>query len=110
MSYRRFNKGGRVAKRQFLEKKSWPEKLAFNVNSSIAFIFKMVSLTGLWMILKIIQKTISYYCLCNVYSLLNNKNIRFDFEDELKIGNVRYDNMTLTTIKVQLFWRLKYEA
>ena len=26
-----------------------------------------------------------------------------DFDDELKIGDVRYDNMTLITIKVQLF-------
>ena len=32
-----------------------------------------------------------------------NKNIRFDFDDELKIGDVRYDNMTKITIKVQLF-------
>ena len=31
------------------------------------------------------------------------KNIRFDFDDELKIGDVRYDNMTKKTIKVQLF-------
>ena len=28
---------------------------------------------------------------------------------ELKIGDVRYDNMTKITIKVQLFWRLPYE-
>ena len=26
-----------------------------------------------------------------------------DFDDELKIGDVRYDNMTKITIKVQLF-------
>ena len=32
-----------------------------------------------------------------------------DFDDELKIGDVRYDNMTKLTIKVQLFWRLPYE-
>ena len=32
-----------------------------------------------------------------------------DFDDELKIGDVRYDNMTKITIKVQLFWRLPYE-
>ena len=29
-----------------------------------------------------------------LYFLLCNKNIRFDFDDELKIGDVRYDNMT----------------
>ena len=28
------------------------------------------------------------------YFLLYNKNIQFDFEDELKIGDVSYDNMT----------------
>ena len=46
-----------------------------------------------------------------MYFLLYNKNIRFDFEnaDELKIGDVRYDNMTQITIKVQLYWRLPYE-
>ena len=33
-----------------------------------------------------------------------------DFDDELKIGDVRYDNMTNITIKVQLFWRLPYET
>ena len=32
-----------------------------------------------------------------------------DFDDELKIGDVWYDNMTKITIKVQLFWRLPYE-
>ena len=31
-----------------------------------------------------------------------------DFDDELKIGDVRYDNMTKITIKVQLFWCLPY--
>ena len=33
-----------------------------------------------------------------------------DFDDELKIGDVWYDNMTKITIKVQLFWRLPYET
>ena len=28
------------------------------------------------------------------YFLLCNKNIRFDFEDELKIGDVRYKPLT----------------
>ena len=32
-----------------------------------------------------------------------------DFDDELKIGDVRHDNMTKITIKQQLFWRLPYE-
>ena len=32
-----------------------------------------------------------------------------DFDDELKIGGARYDNMTKITIKVKLFWRLPYE-
>ena len=31
------------------------------------------------------------------------KNIRFDFDDELKIGDVRYKHLTQITIKVQLF-------
>ena len=30
---------------------------------------------------------------------------RFDFDDEIKIGDVKYDNMTKITIKVQLFRR-----
>ena len=30
------------------------------------------------------------------------KNIRFDFDDELKIGDVRYKHLTKITIKVQL--------
>ena len=38
-----------------------------------------------------------------MYLLLYNKNIRFDFDDKLKIGDVRYDNITEITIKVQLF-------
>ena len=29
-----------------------------------------------------------------------------DFDDELKIVDVRYENMTKITIQVQLFWRL----
>ena len=33
-----------------------------------------------------------------------------DFDDELKIGDVRYKHLTLITIKVQLFWRLPYET
>ena len=32
-----------------------------------------------------------------------------DFDGELKIGDVRYDNITKITIKVQLFWHLQYE-
>ena len=35
-----------------------------------------------------------------IYFLLCNKNI---FDDDLKIVDVRYDNMTKKTIKVQLF-------
>ena len=38
-----------------------------------------------------------------MYLLDYKKNIRFDFADELKIRDVRYDNMTKITIKVQLF-------
>ena len=37
------------------------------------------------------------------------KKYPVDFDDELKIGDVRYDDMTKITIKVQLFWRLPYE-
>ena len=36
------------------------------------------------------------------------KKYPVDFDDELKIGDVRYDDMTYITIKVQLFWRLPY--
>ena len=32
-----------------------------------------------------------------------------DFDDELKVGDVRYKHLTKTTIKVQLFWRLPYQ-
>ena len=49
---------------------------------------------------------------CNVsikkYFLVCKKK-PVDFDDELKIGDVRYDNMTKITIKVQLFWRLPCE-
>ena len=34
---------------------------------------------------------------------------RFDFADELKVGDVRYKHLTQITIKVQLFWRLPYD-
>ena len=50
-------------------------------------------------------------CICiqkSTSSFENKKPV--DFDDELKIGDVRYDNMTKITIKVQLFWRLPYEA
>ena len=33
-----------------------------------------------------------------------------DFDDELKIGDVRYKHLTKITINVQLFWRLLYEV
>ena len=44
------------------------------------------------------------------YFLLFKKKYPVDFDEELKIGDVRYDNMTKITIKVQLFWRLPYET
>ena len=44
-----------------------------------------------------------------VHFLLSNKNIRFGFDDELKIRDVRYKHLILIAIKVQLFWRLTYE-
>ena len=37
------------------------------------------------------------------------KKSRFDFANELKIGDARYKHLTQITIKVQLFWRLLYE-
>ena len=37
------------------------------------------------------------------YFLLCNKKSRFDFADELKVGDVRYKHLTQITIKVQLF-------
>ena len=43
------------------------------------------------------------------YFLLCNKKSRFDFDDKLKLGDVRYKHLTQITIKVQLFWRLPYE-
>ena len=48
------------------------------------------------------SSTFSYFLLCN-------KKSRFDFADELKVGDVRYKQLTQITIKVQLFWRLAYE-
>ena len=46
----------------------------------------------------------------NTYYLLDyKKNIRFDFDDELKIRDVRYKHLTKIIIKVQLFWRLSFE-
>ena len=38
------------------------------------------------------------------------KKYLVDFDDELKIGDVRYNNMTKITLKVQLFWRLPYKT
>ena len=38
-----------------------------------------------------------------LYFLLCNKKSRFDFADELKVGDVRYKHLTQITIKVQLF-------
>ena len=32
-----------------------------------------------------------------------DKKVRFDFANELKIGDVRYKHLTQITIKVQLF-------
>ena len=47
----------------------------------------------------------------NTYILpRRQKDYPVDFDDELRIGDVRYDNMTKITIKVQLFWRLPYET
>ena len=43
------------------------------------------------------------------YFLLCNKKSRCDFDDKLKVGDVRYKHLTQITIKVQLFWRLPYE-
>ena len=38
-----------------------------------------------------------------LYFLLCNRKSRFDFADELKVGDVRYKHLAETTIKVQLF-------
>ena len=38
-----------------------------------------------------------------MYLLLYKKKYPVDFDDELKIGDVRYDNITKIIIKVQLF-------
>ena len=43
------------------------------------------------------------------YFLFCKENIRFDFDDELKIGDVKYDDLTKIAIKVQLFCRLPYK-
>ena len=37
------------------------------------------------------------------YLLVCKKKKPVDFDDELKIGDVRYDNISKITIKVQLF-------
>ena len=37
------------------------------------------------------------------YFLVCKKKQPVDFDDELEIGDVRYDNLTKITIKVQLF-------
>ena len=39
----------------------------------------------------------------NIYFLLCNKKSRCDFDDKLKVGDVRYKHLTQITIKVQLF-------
>ena len=43
----------------------------------------------------------------NEFPRLQKKPV--DFDGELKIGDVWYDNMTKITIKVQLFWHLPYK-
>ena len=47
-------------------------------------------------------------CLNQIWYYLVWKKRPVDFDDELKIGDVRYDNIIKITIKVQLFWRLPY--
>ena len=49
------------------------------------------------------------YATPTIYFLVCKKK-PVDFDDELKIRDVRYDNITKITIKVQLFWRLPYET
>ena len=41
--------------------------------------------------------------LISTTSSFSKKKYPVDFDDELKIGDVRYDDMTKITIKVQLF-------
>ena len=55
------------------------------------------------------QKLEKIYFLLSTTSSFAKKKKPVDFDDELKIGDVRYDNMTKITIKQQLFWRLPYE-
>ena len=54
-------------------------------------------------------KVATVICNNNKYFLLCNIKSRFDFADELKVGDVRYKHLTQITIKVQLFWLLAYE-
>ena len=61
------------------------------------------------------QPTLNITVICSEGKLIEwilvcSKNIRFDFDDELKIGDVTYDNVTKIIIKEQLFWRLPYET
>ena len=44
----------------------------------------------------VIEEVVMYFLLCN-------KKSRCDFDDKLKVGNVRYKHLTQITIKVQLF-------
>ena len=48
-------------------------------------------------------------CTIRTSSFAKKKKKPVDFDGELKTGDVRYDNLTKITIKVQLFWRLQYE-
>ena len=47
--------------------------------------------------------------MCSTSSFAKKKK-PVDFDDELRIGDVRYDNKIRITFKVQLFWRLPYET
>ena len=58
--------------------------------------------------IKKVQNEESILKLIPLYFLVCKKK-PVDFDDELRIGDVRYDNMTQITIKVQLFWRLPYK-
>ena len=52
---------------------------------------------------KVAILTLKLYLKINYYFLVCNKKSRFDFADELKIGDVRYKHLTQIIIKVQLF-------
>ena len=87
----------------FMKQKQSKHKILFDNNEDIFFLTMKMKVTILCQLVKHKQNTKKKYEVKTRYFLVCNKKSRFDFADELKIGDVRYKHLTQITIKVQLF-------